>query len=237
MRGKSRQVLFSSLCFILGVASGPGPKASDGDSGYVCEQGGATRHIEVVRESGYACRVRYTKASGATFPWSARNDADYCGPRALGLVDKLGSLGWACDKAVGVRSILLSQMERYGRHIKILGNIGKKCFFYPGEAQYGNICGDSADEAVTVYTCESGADGWDQHLAVFVETESEPLILEVGASGSRQLTGYYIDRDRIVIETEKVDPVESSGVTLYPAEQSSIACRSATATGWELVEQ
>ena len=237
MRGNSRQVLLSSLLIILSVANGPDLQASDGDSSYVCEQGGATRYVEVVREPGFACRVKYTKASGATFPWNARSDADYCRPRAIELVEKLGSLGWACESSENVKSLLLAQMERYARHIKILANIGKKCFFYPGEAQYGNVCGDAQDEAVTVYTCESGAEGWDQHLAVFLETESEPLIMEVGGSGSRQLTGYYIDRERVVVETQKIDAVEVVDAAEYPVEKTALRCRDSATSGWELVEE
>jgi hypothetical protein len=180
------------------------------------------RYVEVVTEPGFACRVKYTKPSVTTFPWNARNDAGYCEPRVVGLLEKLGAAGWQCDaneeespiqstedaepilpiddaelipstedaglspstedaglslsaedaglslSAEDLRSILQAQIERYGRYIESYQVVGKTCYFYPTEAQFGNLCGDAREEAVIVYTCEVDAGGWDQNLAVFI---------------------------------------------------------------------
>ncbi len=203
------------------------------DFAFVCENNGQSRSVEVVAESGYACRVKYGKAGGTTFPWSARNDAGYCGSKALYLVDKLKSWGWQCDSAEDVKSVLGAHIERYHRHIKILSNVGKTCNFYPGEVQYGNLCGDDRKEGVIVYTCEAGAENWDQHLAVFLEIESEPLILEVGDSRSRQVTDYHVDNRRLLMETQRFDK-DAPAALLQPV---SIGCRSDTGSNWELYEK
>lgn len=205
--------------------------------GYVCTQDGATRSIVVVRETGYACRVKYTKPSGTTYPWSARNDADYCGPKAAGLAGKLGTFGWACDSAEDVKSVLLVQIERYGRHIRILQNVGKRCYFYPAEARYGNLCGDDPIEAAIVYTCDGADDTWEQHLAVFVDTEDEPLTRQVGDSRSRQVTGYYVDDNRLLLESEPVEPAADGTASAQPAATTAIRCGYDAAARWELIEQ
>jgi hypothetical protein len=204
---------------------------------YACEKNGATRFVEIVSDTEFACRVRYTKSSATTFPWSARNEASYCLPRAIGLVEKLGGLGWECESTEDVKTILLDQIERYGRYIKILNNVGKTCYFYPSEAQFGNLCGDERKEAVIVYTCDADPDNWNQHLAVFLEVESEPLIREVGGSGYRQVSSYHIDNHRLMIETEKVDFVEGSDTGKYPVEKTSIQCLYSDTSKWELIEK
>ncbi|MCP4878217.1 MAG: hypothetical protein GY896_22420 [Gammaproteobacteria bacterium] len=210
-----------------------------GDDGlsYACDKGGATRYVEVVSAPAYACRVKYTKASATTFPWNARKDASYCPPKAKGLVAKLGSLGWECDSSEDVKSILLAQIERYDRYIKILKNVGRTCNFYPTEAQFGNLCGDARDEAIIVYSCEGDSDGWDQHLAVFLELESDPLISVVGDSEHRQVSAYYIEDKRVVMETENFDPVEDSNATQQAATKASIQCQYSAASKWELIEK
>lgn len=237
MIGGSNKVYLSGVLVFCGVFASSSSLASENDFSYVCEKNGITRSVQVVKEPGFACRVKYTKASVTSFPWDARNNANYCHVKAIDLVQKLDSLGWECDSGEDVKSILLAQIERYERYIKILNNVGRTCFFYPGEAQFGNLCGDERDEAVIIYTCDADIDSWNQHLAIFLEVETEPLITEVGASGYRQVSSYYIDNDLLVMETEKVDPVEDSNVTRYPPEQSSIQCRYSTASGWELIEK
>ncbi len=203
---------------------------------YACDKNDATRYVEVVKEKGFACRVKYKKPSGTYYPWNARNEANYCRPKAISLIKKLDTLGWECYSDEDVNLILTEQMERYGRYIKILNNVGKPCSFYPSEAQFGNLCGDERNEAVIVYTCEAGADRWNQYLAVFLEIETEPLVQEIGNSEYRQVSSYYINDLRVLIETEKIDPDEEVGATQYPLEKTSIQCSYSAASKWKLIE-
>lgn len=237
MIGGSNKASLSSMLILCSVFASFPSFGSDHSLSYACENKGATRYVEVVSGSGFACRVKYTKSSVTTFPWEARNDADYCRAKALELVEKLGSLGWECDSGEDVRSILVAQIERYDRYIKILNNVGKTCYFYPGEAQFGNLCGDQRDEAVIIYTCDADVDIWNQHLAVFLEVETEPLITEVGGSEYRLVSSYHIENDRVIMETEKIDPEANSTATRSPVEQSSIQCQYSAASQWELIEE
>jgi hypothetical protein len=207
------------------------------DPVYACEKDGTTRYVEVVQEPGFACRVKYNKPSGTSYPWNARNEADYCGPKATALVKKLGTLGWQCYSDEDVHSVLSAQLERYGRFMKILSNVGKTCNFYPSEAQFGNLCGDERQEAVIVYTCEADTDRWNQYMAVFLEIESEPLVEEIGASGYRQVSAYYIDDMRVMIESEKLDSAEDASATQYPPEKTSIQCSYSADSKWKLTEK
>lgn len=200
--------------------------------GFVCENSGLTRTIEVVAEPGYACRVKYTKAGGTSYPWNARNEAAYCGSRALFLVDRLRSWGWQCDSAEQVESVLRAHIEGYQRHIAILKHVGKACAFYPGEVQFGNLCGDARSEGAIVYTCEAEADGWDQHLAVFLELDSEPLILEVGSSHTRQVTSYFISDRRLLMEIQPLDKAADSA----PG-RVAVSCAEVDGSHWELREE
>jgi len=234
--GSSRLYLFSIL-IIGSVFTSPHALGRDSALSYVCEKNGATRSVEIVQTPGFACRVKYTKSSVTTFPWDARNDANYCDSRAIDLVEKLGTLGWECDSGEEVKSILLDQIELYERHIKILNNVGKTCYFYPGEAQFGNLCGDERDEAVIIYTCDADVDSWNQNLAVFLEVEPEPLITEVGGSEYRLVSSYHIENNRVMMETEKINPEAGSGAIRSPVEQTSIQCQYSTASQWELIEE
>lgn len=216
-----------TICLLINSASSFAREMS-----FVCENNGLTRSVEVVSDSDFACRVKYSKSSASTYPWSARNEAGYCGSKALFLVDKLKSWGWSCDSVEDVQSILSAHIERYHRHIKILNNVGKACNFYPAEVQFGNLCGDPRPEGAIVYTCETGSGDWDQHLTVFLELESEPLIMEVGGSRSRQVTSYHIDNRRLLMETQSFDPAESA---TSPG-QATVECRSGTESHWQLYE-
>ena len=197
----------------------------------------------MVQESGYACRVKYTKSSGTTYPWNAHSEADYCGPKASALAERLGSFGWACaaaddvQTADDVQEVLLAQLERYGRYIRILDNVGKTCHFYPADAQYGNLCGDGYAEAAIVYTCEGDADTWEQHLAVFIDTEEQPLIREVGSNRSRQVTDYYIDDNRLTIESDRSRAGSDGAPSGESVATTRIGCRYDAANRWELFEQ
>jgi hypothetical protein len=132
---------------------------------------------------------------------------------------------------------LLAQIERYGRYIKILNNVGKTCDFYPGEAQFGNLCGDEREEAVIIYTCDDDIDNWNQHLAVFLEVETEPLITEVGGSDYRLVSSYHIDNDRVMMETEQIDPAANSSSVQNPVQQAAIQCRYSGTSNWQLIEE
>jgi len=300
MFSESHKACLSGLLLLCGAFTSPGSVGRDADLSYACKKAGVTRYVEVVSEPGFACRVKYTKPSGTTFPWNARNEAGYCQPRAVGLVEKLGAAGWQCDaleeessnqsagdaepmqpsgglepvpptgdaepvtatddvepvrstgdialvpsaesagitlSAEDVRSILQAQIERYGRFIESYQVIGKTCYFYPTEAQFGNLCGDTGEEAAIVYTCEVDTGGWDQNLAVFLEIEAEPLVTEVGRSGFRQVSSYHIEKDQLMMETEKIDPFDSSTDAQYPVKKSAIQCRYSTTSDWELFEQ
>lgn len=222
-----------ALCFTLASSVSYG---RNNFPSYACDKSDATRYVEVVKEQGFACRVKYKKPSGTYYPWNARNEINYCAPKAISLVKKLGALGWECYSAEDVNSILTAQMERYSRYIKILNNVGKTCNFYPGEAQFGNLCGDERNEAVIVYTCESDADRWNQYLAVFLEIESEPLVQEVGNSEYRQVSSYYIDDLRLLIEAKKIDPDEEVSAAQYPLQKTSIQCSYSADSRWKLTE-
>ncbi len=80
-------------------------------------------------------------------------------------------LNVTCSICLSIITGRFGQIERFGRYIKILNNVGKTCHFYPSEAQFGNLCGDEREEAVIVYTCDADTDSWNQHLAVFLEVE------------------------------------------------------------------
>ena len=222
-----------ALCFTLASSVSYG---RNNFPSYACDKSDATRYVEVVKEQGFACRVKYKKPSGTYYPWNARNEINYCAPKAISLVKKLGTLGWECYSAEDVNSILTAQMERYSRYIKILNNVGKTCNFYPSEAQFGNLCGDERNEAVIVYTCESDADRWNQYLAVFLEIESEPLVQEIGNSEYRQVSSYYIDDLRLLIEAKKIDLDEEVSAAQYPLEKTSIQCSYSAASRWKLIE-
>ena len=237
MIGGSNKAYLSSMLVFCSVCASLPSLGSEDSLSYACENKGATRYVEVVSDSEFACRVKYTKSSVTTFPWEARNDADYCDSKAIDLVEKLISLGWECDSGEDVRSILVAQIERYDRYIKILNNVGKTCYFYPGEAQFGNLCGDERDEAVIIYTCDADVDTWNQHLAVFLEVETEPLITEVGGSDYRLVSSYQIDNDRVMMETEKIDPEANPSAARSPVEQTSIQCQYSSASQWELIEE
>lgn len=230
---KRATVRFRLLCQLAFCCFAISAPSFGQGTAFVCENNGLTRSVEIVSEPGFACRVKYTKSSGSSYPWSARNEGSYCGSKALSLVDKLKSWGWSCDSTEEVQSILVAHIERYHRHIKILNNVGKRCDFYPSEVQFGNLCGDARPEGAVIYTCETGNDQWEQHLTVFLELESEPLIMEVGDSLSRQVTTYHIDNRRLVMETQSLDTAET---TAAPRD-ASVGCRSGVESNWELYEK
>jgi hypothetical protein len=99
------------------------------------------------------------------------------------------------------------------------------------------LCGDGRAEAVIIYTCDADIDNWNQQLAVFLEVETEPLVTEVGGSDYRLVSSYHIENDRVMMETEKIDPVGDSNVTQYPMQQTSIQCHYSAASRWELIEK
>ena len=88
-----------------------------------------------------------------------------------------------------------------------------------------------------VYTCEADADRWNQYLAVFLEIEDEPLVQEIGNSEDRQVTSYYIDDLRVLIETEEIDPDEDVSAAQHPLERTSIECSDSATSKWQLIEK
>jgi hypothetical protein len=237
MTSGRKNIYLSSMlvvCCAVIIPHSPGRAA---DFSYACEKEGAIRSVEVVRTPGFACRVKYTKPAGTSFPWNAQTDAGYCGPQAIRLVERLSSLGWECESSEELRAILHAQIERYARYTRILNNVGKTCYFYPGEAQFGNLCGDAREEAAIVYSCEFGTDGWDQHLAVFLDIETEPLITEVGSSRYRQVSSYHIDNKRVMLEIEKFNAPAGTDTDQIEPGKTSIECRNSTASQWELIEK
>lgn len=228
-------ILLRWIIACLGFAASLAAHASD--FSYVCENSGLTRSVEVVTPPGYACRVRYTRKSGTTYPWNARNQADYCQPKARGLVDRLVSWGWQCDSNADVESILNAQLERYQRHLAILGNVGKTCHLYPSEIQFGNLCGDERHEGAIVYTCESEADSWEQHLAVFLELENEPLIEEVGDSRFRQVTAWHIENRRLALEIQPFAAAENGAADRATTELEYYRCNLNESSKWILQRQ
>ena len=231
MTGDTRRLFL--LAVSCALILGPLPRASAQVDGvdYVCTKDGATRQIGVVHGSGYACRVEYSKLSGTTYPWNARSEAGYCAPKAAGLAERLGEFGWSCERPEDVRPFLLAQLERYANYVEALNTDERTCHFYPDEARYGNLCGDAHAEAAVVYTCDGAGGSWEQHLAVFLEVQEEPLLREIGGSGSRQVAGYYIDDNRLTIEAQQSEAgIDESGAT-------TILCRYDAANRWELFEQ
>lgn len=70
---------------------------------YACVSGSTTRAVElsVPGRDGRACEVVYRKPQEGVMEqvlWSANFDADYCAPKAEGLVERLRGLGWDCAR-------------------------------------------------------------------------------------------------------------------------------------------
>lgn len=96
------------LLLVSGVVS----SEESGSSTWECASGGYGRVIELFRndypedaasmssDSGFACRVVYTKNGDSEVLWQARNDPDYCEPRVLALLETLTSAGFRCLQAV-----------------------------------------------------------------------------------------------------------------------------------------
>ncbi len=237
MKNDSGKGYLSNLFILCSVFTSPGSSGSDSDFSYVCEKGGATRFVEVVRDPGFSCRVKYTKSSVTTFPWYARNEAGYCRLKAIKLIDKLGDTGWSCESTEDVIRVLNDQIERYGRYINSFNSVGKTCYFHPGEAQFGNLCGDARKESAIIYTCDTDVDNWNQHLAIFLELEAEPLVREVGSSGRRLVSSYHIDNERVVMKAEKITRAGDRDPVQHPLETTMVQCLYSAAFKWELIEK
>lgn len=72
-------------------------------SSYVCSYGDSMRVIEVVYDTpGQAvpCRVKYTKAMGSQFLWSAQSQEGYCEQKAKEFTNKQEAYGWQCVEMV-----------------------------------------------------------------------------------------------------------------------------------------
>jgi len=136
-----------------------------------------------------------------------------------------------------VQSVLQAQLERYGRYVETRNDAARTCYFYPAEARYGNLCGDAHAEAAVIYACDGMEGSWEQHLAVFIDVEEEPLTREVGGSDSRQVAGYYIDDKRLTIEAEEIKAGSDGAPPEAFTSTTTIQCRHDAANRWELFEQ
>jgi hypothetical protein len=237
MTGDTRRLFLLAVSCALILAPFPRTYAQADAGDYLCTKDGATRQISVVLGSGYACRVKYSKSSGTSYPWNARNEADYCAPKASALAGKLAGFGWNCEAAADLRPLLLAQLERYALHIESLNDADRTCYFYPDEARYGDLCGDVHAEAAVVYSCDDSGGNWQQRLAVFIDGEEEPLVHEIGGSGSRQVTGYYIDDNRLTIEAETNQAGGDGAPSGESAAAATVRCRYDDTGRWELYEQ
>ncbi|HNP84109.1 MAG TPA: hypothetical protein PKN47_21795 [Nitrospira sp.] len=66
-----------------------------------CNTGKLTRIIQIdmlINKDVKVCRVLYKTEKGTSTPWYAQQDADYCLPKGVSLVDKQIQLGWSCDR-------------------------------------------------------------------------------------------------------------------------------------------
>lgn len=65
----------------------------------LCIHGEKSRRIILdspSNEPGFACRVIYQNESGTSVPWYARNNGNYCKPKAVAFTVKQIALGWSC---------------------------------------------------------------------------------------------------------------------------------------------
>lgn len=80
---------------IYGVNGNGGIRVAE----HSCENTGLGRNIAVDKggeSTDYACRVIYDSEKGMSVLWRARNDPDYCGPKAASLLNDLLNWGWSC---------------------------------------------------------------------------------------------------------------------------------------------
>ena len=82
------------------------PLMADGNVKFKCTNGTLVRHVEVVYPTPGAtvpCSVEYTKdteqpGEEPVTLWSAEQETNYCLEKAEGFVEKLGELGWTCER-------------------------------------------------------------------------------------------------------------------------------------------
>ena len=66
---------------------------------FICTNAGLERQIVLESPSVhpmYACRVIYNSEKGLSVPWYAKNESEYCKPKAIDFVAKQISWGWSC---------------------------------------------------------------------------------------------------------------------------------------------
>lgn len=90
------------LAALVTIALGNGHAAEGSERLWQCSSHGHERAIELYergderREGEPSCWVVYTKDGASEVLWQAKNNADYCRPKALSLVARLESAGFAC---------------------------------------------------------------------------------------------------------------------------------------------
>ena len=80
---------------IHGVRGNGGVRVAE----HSCDNTSIVRNIAVDKggkRTDYACRVIYDSEKGLSVLWNARNDADYCAPKADSLRNDLVNWGWSC---------------------------------------------------------------------------------------------------------------------------------------------
>jgi hypothetical protein len=213
-------------------------------SNYICKKGESIRKVENVTEPNYACRVRYTKSSGISYPWSARNDATYCSSKINLLAKKLETFGWSCDlldttpgiSSLDYRDQLKTQIRIYDSKLSETNQTDDRCGSI-GEVQFGNVCGNDKDEAVRLYSCNFGAGGWSQKLLIFRQNVNDPIEFTIGARGVREMNWFRINENSIVTNTQKNDYLLDSDKK-YPEIINTFNCMySQEHSIWEVVEQ
>lgn len=91
----------AALLVTLGATAAPAAEKSQ----FTCKSGDLVRRVIIEvgdLDTGLPCEVVYWKDKEAPgvrrVLWNARSDASFCDSQAAGLVDKLASAGWNCDK-------------------------------------------------------------------------------------------------------------------------------------------
>ncbi len=98
----TRKTVVRVLAALLMLAIGTGQADERAKKSWECSSDGHERVLELYEpdgergESALSCWVVYTKDDASEVLWQARNDADYCEPKALALIAKLESAGFAC---------------------------------------------------------------------------------------------------------------------------------------------
>lgn len=101
-RNQGGNTVVRVLAALLSLAIGDGHADELAEKSWQCSSYGQERAIELYergsedRDGELSCWVVYTKDGASEVLWQAKNNADYCQPKALSLVARLESAGFAC---------------------------------------------------------------------------------------------------------------------------------------------